>query len=223
MERDAAARTPRPVRFPLADLDEQLQAFLLRWPSARADKKGLQFVGAAGARLRVPLLAPRVAAGERLCDYAPRAALVPAVHLVLLLQAGAMALGCWDGEQLIAHKASRRYVVRGNGKAQMLHQKTRGKSRYGSRLRLQNWKRLLVETNERLHELESAHGPFDRVFLGAPVRLWTELFTATPSPPFGRDDDRLQRVPMHVHRPDFQELLRVHRWLGHGRLELPAD
>jgi len=30
-------------------------------------------------------------------------------------------------------------------------------------------------------------------------------------------------VPMHVHRPDHAELLRVRSWLARGRLELPAD
>ncbi|MBL8754700.1 MAG: hypothetical protein JNK15_15455 [Planctomycetes bacterium] len=222
MDRDSGARPPRAVRFTLADLDEQIQAFLARWPDARGDRRGLAFVGDGGARLRVPLLAPRIAVGERLRDYAGRASQPPGVHLAVLLRAGAMAVGCWDGSHLVAHKAVRRYVVRGNGKAQMLHRKTRGRSRYGSRLRLQNWKRLLVETNERLHELESGHGPFERVFLGAPVRLWSELFAAEPPPPFTRDDVRLQRVPMHVHRPDFAELMRVHHWLGLGRLELPS-
>jgi hypothetical protein len=221
MERDAT-QSKRTVRFAFADLDEQIEAFLARWPAASADPRGLVFVGDVGARLRVPLLAPRPAPGERLRDYAPRAAVTPGAHVVLLLQAGAMAVGCWDGQHLVAHKAVRRYVVRGNGKAQMLHRKTRGKSRYGARLRLQNWRRLLAETSARLHELEAGHGPVERVFLAAPVRLWAELFAADPTPPFARDDVRLQRVPMHVHRPDFAELLRVHHWLGRGRLELPG-
>jgi hypothetical protein len=42
-----------------------------------------------------------------------------------------------------------------------------------------------------------------------------------PPPPFARDDPALQRLPLHVHRPDFDELLRVRVWLEHGCLELP--
>ena len=213
----------RAHRFGLADLAEQAVAFLCRWPGARADRRGVTFVGAPGARLRLPLLAPRAAAGERLADYAPRLPGPGERSVVLLLQAGAMAIGYWDGDELLHHKAIRRYVVRGHGKAQPLHRKTRGKSRYGARLRLQNWRRLLGETNERLRDYWRDHGAPERVFLAVPVRTLPELLAADPAPPFARDDARLQRVPMHVHRPDFAELQRVRRWLGSGRLEVPAD
>lgn len=209
------------VRFPLADLEEQVQAFLLRWPEACADRRGLVFAGVDGARLRVPLLAPRVQPGEHLAAYARRLPAPPERHVVLLLQAGAMALGYWDGDRLLHHKAQRRYVVRGHGRAQPLHAKTKGKSRYGSRLRLQNWRRLLAETNERLRTWWDELGAPDRVFQAVPVRAFAELLAAEPSPPFEARDACLQRVPMHVHRPDFAELQRVHGWLGRGRLELP--
>jgi hypothetical protein len=214
-------RPSRAVRFPFVDLVEQAEAFAARWPEARADRRGLVFAGAAGARLRPPLLAPRARPGELLSAFASRLADSAPRHVVLLLQAGAMALGWWDGDELLEHKAQRRYVVRGHGKAQPLHAKTRGKSRYGARLRLQNWRRLLRETNERLHAGIARHGEPERVFFAAPVRAWSELFATEPPPPFARDDARLQRVPMHVHRPDFAELKRVHGWLRHGRLELP--
>lgn len=212
---------PRAIRFPLADLDEQVAAFLAVWPAACADRRGLVFAGDAGARLRVPLLAPRVAPGERLADYATRLPGPSPRHVLLLLQAGASALGYWDGDELLHHKAQRRYVVRGHGKAQPLHAKTRGRSRYGARLRLQNWRRLLAETNERLHGYWRDYGAPERVFFAVPVRALAELFASEPAPPFARDDGIAQRVPMHVHRPDFAELLRVHGWLRYGRLELP--
>jgi hypothetical protein len=223
MNGDAKSGKLRVVRFPLADLEEQVQAFAARWPGACADRAGLTFAGGSAAHLRVPLLAPRPVRGESVLDYARRLPGQVGTHVVLLLQAGAMALGCWEGDTLLQHKAVRRYVVRGNGKAQSLHQKTRGKSRYGSRLRLQNWKRLLHETSERLAACLAEHGPVDRIFVAAPVRVLPELYATDPAPPFRRDDPRVQRVPMHVHRPDFAELLRVQRWLGHGRLQLPND
>lgn len=218
----ADSPSPHTARFPLADLVEQVDAFLQRWPLACADRRGLRFVGAAGAQLRIPLLAPRCRPGESLADYRLRLPGSPERHVLLLLQAGAMAVGYWDGPELVHHKAVRRYVVRGNGRAQPLHQKTRGKSRYGSRLRLQNWKRLLVETNERLHEYWAEYGGPERVFVAVPVRVFSDLAATEPAPPFLREDARVQRVPMHVHRPDFAELMRVHGWLAHGRLELPG-
>ncbi len=212
----------RAVRFDLADLVEQVEAFAARWPDAHADDSGRTFVAGPSATLRVPLLAPRVQPRESVTGYLQRLPGGPETCVVVLLQAGAMAFGYWDGDELLRHKAVRRYVVRGSGKAQPLHRKTAGKSRYGSRLRLQNWRRLLVETNERLHACWRELGPPERVFVAIPVRVWSDLADAVPGPPFARDDANVQRVPMHVHRPDFAELRRVHGWLRHGRLELPA-
>src|SRR5690606_22431017 len=99
---------------------------------------------------------------------------------------------------------------------------TRGKSRDGSRLRLQNWRSLLGETNERVRDCQEQFGPFDRIFYGVPVRVFSELLQADPGPPFSRDAHELQRLPMHVHRPDYEELLRVRAWLERGRIELPS-
>jgi hypothetical protein len=212
----------RTVRFPLADLGEQVEAFAGRWPDARADRHGRTFAVAGLASLRVPLLAPRGAAHETIAAYAARLPGPEEQIVVVLLQAGAMAFGCWRGDALLRHKAVRRYVVRGHGKAQPLHRKTVGKSRYGARLRLQNWRRLLVETSERLHACWRELGPPDRVFAAIPVRVFSDFAATTPAPPFRREDPNVERVPMHVHRPDFAELQRVHRWLAHGRLELPA-
>lgn len=213
---------PRVVRFPLADLGEQLEAFAMRWPRAVADARGWVFhVAAEGARLRVPLAALRVCPGEAIGAYLARLQPVRERQVVLLLQAGAVAVGYWEGDELLAHKAMRKYVVRGHGKAQPAHLKTRGKSRYGSRLRLQNWKRLLAATNERLLADWERFGAPERIFYAAPVRGLGDLFAAEPPPPFARDAAELQRVPMHVHAPDFTELRRVRGWLRHGRLELP--
>lgn len=220
---------PRVVRFPLDDLQEQLEAFACRWPAAVADRRGWVFAAAPGpstgpvGRLRVPLAALRVRPGETIGDYLARWQPAAERQVVFLLQAGAMAFGHWDGDELIDHKAMRRYVVRGHGKAQPLHAKTRGKSRYGARLRLQNWQRLLVETNERLAASWERFGEPERIFYAAPVRVLVDLFAVEPAPPFARSEPKLQRVPMHVHAPDFAELRRVRGWLRHGRLELPRD
>ena len=214
---------PLVVRFPVADLAEQLEAFAARWPFAVADRRGWVFgAGDGRARLRVPLAALRVLPGERIDDYLARLRPTSERQVVLLLQAGAMAIGYWDGDDLVDHKAMRKYVVRGHGKAQPKHRRSRGKSRYGARLRLQNWQRLLVATNERLTDCWDRFGVPERIFHAVPVRGFVDLLAADPPPPFRRDDARLQRVPMHVHRPDFAELARVRGWLVHGRLELPA-
>jgi hypothetical protein len=214
------------LAFAWQDTREQLEAFALRWPAAPADERGRVFTGDAGARLWLPLLLPAAREGEAIGDYERRIGQrldrVGSSALVLL-QAGAAALGYWQDDELLAHKAIKKYVVRGSGKAQPTHRKTRGKSRYGSRLRLQNWTRLLVAVNERLHDWWSAHGVPAQIFHAAPVRSWPELFAVAPPPPFDQRDARLRRVPLHVHVPDFAELQRVRRWLARGRLELPPS
>ena len=223
----------RVIRFALGDLAEQAEAFWQRFPAACADAAGEQFAVADGAspdggggRLRLPFAGPRAQAGERIGDYVERlpedGAGRDEVQLVLLLRAGAMAFGCWRGDALLQHKAVRKYVVRGSGKAQSTHLKTRGKSRYGSRLRLQNWRSLLAETNERVADCLAQFGPADRIFYATPVRVFSDLFEADPKPPFSRDANELQKVPIHVHRPDHEELLRVRAWLMRGSVELPG-
>jgi len=140
-------------------------------------------------------------------------------QVVVLIQAGSSAVGLWDETDLILHKVIRAYVVRGKGRAQMSHLKTKGKSRYGSRLRLQNWERQRVETNQRLLDWRTESGPFDVVHVSCPVRLWPDFYAADPPPPFPRDE--ALRIPIHVHRPDFNELVRVRRRLEWGRIERP--
>ncbi|MEZ5990562.1 MAG: hypothetical protein R3F30_15910 [Planctomycetota bacterium] len=135
-----------------------------------------------------------------------------------MVQAGAAAMGYWDGDELLAHKAIKKYVVRGKGRAQPLHLKTRGKSRYGSRLRLQNWRAQLAEVHARLATWRAELGEPELWLLGCPDRLRAELRNASDDPEAW---DRLAfaRVPVHVHVPDFAELCRVHRLLGFGTIE----
>ena len=142
--------------------------------------------------------------------------------LVFLVRAGACACGVWKDDELILHKVIKKYVVRGNGRAQTSYRKTKGKSRAGSRLRLRNAQSLLEETNARLIAWQRQVGRFDRVFFYAPERLRSDLFGADPAPPFTSDDPRVALIPTHVHEPGFEELLRVHRFLTHGRVVLPA-
>ncbi len=216
----AAGRT---IRFALPELPEQLEAFAERWPDAVADERGRTLLSPdESARLVPPLLAAPPTAGEPVRDYLGRLEIAVGLHVVLLVRAAGVALGYWDGEKLLRHKAIRKYVIRGKGRAQPTHLKTQGKSRYGSRLRLQNWRKLLAETNQRLRDWWEERGEPEHVFLSVPVRVFSDLCAADPPPPFAAGDPRLRRIPLHVHRPDHEELLRVRRWLAHGRVELPG-
>jgi hypothetical protein len=139
-------------------------------------------------------------------------------ELVLLFQAGAAALGSWQNDECLHHKVLRKYVVRGKGRAQPTHLRTKGKSRYGSRLRLQNARSLLVELSEKLTDWDRECGGFDAVFYACGVRLWGDLLRCEPPPPFTAGDRRLVKIPWHVHEPRFEELERIRWRLTHGRL-----
>ena len=137
-------------------------------------------------------------------------------HLVLLLQAGAAALGIFQQGELTHHKVIKKYVVRGRGKAQPTHLKTRGKSRYGSRLRLQNHKRLLAETNEKLRAWAEEVPEIHDRFYSCPVRTWPELFDTRPGPPFPPED--FVKIPLDLSVPSLKELQRAYRGVCRGAL-----
>lgn len=208
--------------FPWQDTGEQLEAFATAFPAAVADEKGRTFVGA-GASLRLPSVLPVARHRESPLTYAERMPHRIGRQCLLLLQAGATAIGWWDEDEVVRHRARKRYVVRGSGKAQPRHLRTKGKSRYGSRLRLQNWQRLLVDANATLREWWEELGTPEQVFWSVPKRAWVDLAEAGAGPPFERDGAGVRRIPLHVHVPDYAELQRIRRLLARGRLSLPAD
>ena len=117
-------------------------------------------------------------------------------ELVLLMQAGAHAAGLWVDDELIAHRADKRYVVRGNGKAQPTHLKTRGKSRYGSRLRLQNAKALDADTVDLLCTWHEEWGAFDAAWVSCAPRAWSAFKDLRPAPPL--EGVQIRRIPLDV-------------------------
>ncbi len=153
-----------------------------------------------------------------LSPFEPRDDDEPGPHWIILLQAGAASLGVWQPDGLVRHKVIKKYVVRGKGRAQTLHAKTKGKSRYGSRLRLQNAERLLIEINEKLITWQKELGKPRQIFTSCPVRTWPELFAVDVKPPFEQRDSRLVKIPVDVHIPSFEQLERVVRFLERGEI-----
>lgn len=168
-------------------------------------------------RIHPPLVFPIPADCASLADYLDNLPLKPPRQTVVLMQADSVALGLFEEGEERATKSFRRYVVRGKGRAQPLHLSTKGKSRYGSRLRLQNARRLLRETIEKLNEWQATHGPSRHVFYNAPVRLWASFFGAKLAPPFQKAD--AIRIPRDLPKPTTEVLLRTYRGMGYGRIE----
>ncbi len=146
----------------------------------------------------------------------------PGPHAVILMQAGAASLGYFIGGKAVATKSMKRYVVRGKGRAQPAYLKSKGKSRYGSRLRLQNARQLVEEINEKLHEFWTEFGEPEQLFVGAPVRLWPDLFRGKTQPPFAQSDPIL-RIPLDLPVPTTNVLLRAYKSLCYGKIERTDD
>lgn len=173
--------------------------------------------GRSSLHLRVPYVQPVPPSVQTAIEYAEQLPPYLGVYLVVLIQAGAAAIGVWDDDELIRHKAIKKYMVRGSGKYQGTHLKTKGKSRYGSRLRLRNASLFLDEINERIGDWQEEMGSFDEVFVSCPVRLWADLKRSKTPFPLAESTE-IRRIPLDVHVPGHKELLHVYYELSHGRI-----
>jgi len=210
---------PSSERFSLDETAERWAAFAAlgavagepggRWYEARDAQ------GALRAALRPPLVLLDASGLPAPDELARRAGEGPGRYALLLMRSGAAALGLFDDVELVDHKTFKRYTVRGRGRAQSKHLATKGKSRYGSRLRLRNEERLLEEVSERLGRWWADEPPPERLYASIPVRLAAQLARAEPPPP--RALDERVRIPLHVHAPSNEELLRVHASIARGR------
>lgn len=211
-------RGPHSERFSYPETAGRLRA-LLRERPLEAVRHGFSTVPGEGPRIE--LLPPIVQRQPSISD--PEAFLETledgiGTLLVVLVQAGSAALGILEEGRLVRHKVIKKYMVRGKGHYQGTHLKTKGKSRYGSRLRLQKAVEFFLEINRKLGEWDDEAGPFERIYLSCPVRLANELFGAKVPPPFGRGDDEVEKIPLTVRVPSAKELRRVCYELTHGTL-----
>ncbi|MHA7128802.1 hypothetical protein [Algoriphagus namhaensis] len=124
---------------------------------------------------------------------------------VLCIKAGQAVTGLFRQGELIDHKVFRAYMVRKKqGKSQVKHLKTKGKSRAGSRIRLEETERFFEEINSRLAFY--AEYPIDRWAYSSGKTLWPYLFSSETSPPFSKDQDELYRIPFHLSSATFDQL-----------------
>ncbi|WP_299457667.1 hypothetical protein [uncultured Microscilla sp.] len=137
-------------------------------------------------------------------------------YLMLLIQAGNAALGYFEEGEMINHKVIRKYMIRKKqGKFQGNHLKTKGKSKYGSRVRLQNTVDFFEDINQKITDWEIADDA-ERIIYAASITLWNMLFDSKVESPFDKADPRLRKVPKDVHIPTYEELLRINRFAHQG-------
>lgn len=181
----------------------------LVWDRERMKVQSPDFSEDNGFEFRMPWYYPRPEEDVDLEDYLEDLDLVPPPYLLILIQAGHSAIGYFEEGEVMFHKTVKKYMVRaGQGKAQIGYLNTRGKSKAGSRVRLANTVSFFEDINEKLTEWEVMQD-VERILIHCPIRLQALLYGSKVPPPFSKDDPRIRKVPIDVHRPDHAELLRV--------------
>lgn len=137
-------------------------------------------------------------------------------YIILLVQSGSSALGYCEGEDMVDHKVFKSYMVRKKqGKSQIKYLKTKGKSKAGSRVRLGNALSFFEDINERLQEYFEEN-TIDRIAMSCSKTLIPYLFNSKVECPFGKKDERIFKIPKHIHTPGYEILLETHKFLQKG-------
>ena len=170
-----------------------------------------------GCTLRLPFDFPLFAASETLNTYLKQLHQAPK-HLILLLQAGHCALGFVTEGELQEHKVIKKYMTRAKqGKSQLTHLKTKGKSRAGSRIRLRQSDAFFEEINTKINQWQVIDQA-SHLLYNAPVRLWPLLFETDEPIAFASDDSRIRKIPRDINTPGYDELVRVANSTHYGML-----
>ena len=147
----------------------------------------------------------------------------PDPHFSLcMVRAGQACVGYFHRGKLEDHKVFRAYMVRQKqGKSQIKHLNTKGKSRAGSRIRLAETERFFEEINERLKSYQAY--PIDFWGLSCSKTLWPYLFSSQNPPPFTTESQNLIELPFHVSQASFEELEQGGRLLTQAHLLLSEE
>ena len=129
------------------------------------------------------------------------------VHYCLtLVRAGQAAVGYFHQGILLDHKVFRGYLVRQKqGKSQFKYLKTKGKSRAGSRIRLEETLLFFNEINERL-QVYAKQYPLNFWGLGCAKTMWPLLFDGEVKPPFTSKSYELIELPYPFAKGSYEEL-----------------
>jgi hypothetical protein len=217
----------------LASLDDTKEAIFWDSDPKKGTLYGTNQEGEKILDFRVPITFPTLPEKEdeqlTLClsDYSDKITFLPKPYLLILIQAGYASLGYFEEGELIHHKAITAYMVRKKqGKSQIKHLNSKGKSRLGSRIRLQNTVLFFEQINSKLKEWHQKSSIFDKVERigqsGSPD-LWHLFYTSKEEAPFQKNDSRLRKVPITVHSPNFEELQRVNNYVNFGKLTAYKD
>jgi len=210
-------------RLTTADIIDLLQ--MLRAEGATVafneEKQALTYKKTTGehGEIVLPLTFPRVSQGT-IEDLLLQIQQLPLFYTIILVQAGAAAIGCYEHDVLVKHRVIKKYMIRkSQGTAQIKYLKSKGKSRLGSRIRLHNSVLFFREINETLTEFAVAAAS-EKILLSLPINLIHPLFTADIPVPFEKKDPRIKKIPIDVHVPGIKELGHIHWLVSRGILTM---
>jgi hypothetical protein len=110
-------------------------------------------------------------------------------------------------------------VRKKQGKSQIKHLKTRGKSKAGSRVRLANTVRFFNEIHERLKSYLHNY-TIDRIALSCSKTLIPFFFADNINPSVHKNDERIIKIPMDVPVPGYNTLLRVNHFMEKAEIQV---
>jgi hypothetical protein len=155
-------------------------------------------------RMKLPLLLPQKLSLSQLKETE----LQPHNFLLILMRAGNAAVAFFAFGRMLRHKVIRRYMVRKKqGKAQITHLKTKGKSRYGARLRLQQTRIFFEEINRTANRYFEA-GDIRRVFIFMP-KNFGKFISSSAVKPLYLKNIKPEKIPFPVRTPNFHELQKI--------------
>jgi len=138
--------------------------------------------------------------------------LEPSDFLIVLIHSGEAALAYSEEDQIIEHKMIKACMVRQKqGKSQIKHLKTKGKSKAGSRVRLAGTDHFFEEINEKIAEWD-AYFAIDKIAISCNKTLQPYFFNR-PDAALDKDDDRLFKIPKHIQEANFENLTSIHNYL----------
>lgn len=134
-------------------------------------------------------------------------------HLVLIIKSGIASIALFENRQLVDHKVFRAYMVRKKqGKSQIKYLKTKGKSRAGSRVRLQETLDFFENINQRLLKYFEEYR-IDTIAFSCSQTLIPYFFQSKALTPFDKRDDRIYKIPKHIDSGTHENLLDVNNQL----------
>lgn len=139
-------------------------------------------------------------------------------YLIVLITTGQASIGIFKNKENLEHKVIRKYMIRKKqGKSQLKYLKTKGKSRAGSRIRLNNSLLFFEEINEYLNKWNDNYN-ICRILYFVPKTLINLWFNSNITPFFNKKDTKLIKIPYNLDFPSYELLKKVGKYAYDGEI-----